>query len=104
MYKIAVIGDRHSVFAFAALGFEVLEATDAQSARAALRRAADGGEFAVIFILEELACEIEDEIARYHDAPLPAITVIPGSKGTAGYALESLKTATERAVGADILK
>ena len=103
MYKVAVIGSRHTVYAFAALGFAVLEAEDAPAARAALRRAAEK-DFAVIFIVDTLAAEIEDEIARYRDAVLPAITVIPGGEGSTGYAMASLKAATERAVGADILK
>jgi V/A-type H+-transporting ATPase subunit F len=35
--------------------------------------------------------------------PLPAITVIPSSKGSRGYGMANIKSAVERAVGADIL-
>ena len=103
-YQIGVIGDRETVYAFAALGFEIFEAENANQAKAALCRAADSERFAVLFILDTLAPQIEDTIARYRDAALPAITVLPSGQGSTGYAMTALKAATERAVGADILK
>ena len=42
-------------------------------------------------------------MARYKNMPLPAITVIPGSGGSTGYGMANIKSAVERAVGADIL-
>ena len=45
-----------------------------------------------------------DEIDRYKDLPVPAITVIPGRAGAKGVGLANIKRAVERAVGADILK
>ena len=104
MYKIGIIGDRESTLCFLPLGFSVLEASDADTARPLLRSAAASGEYAVIFITERLSVDLQDEIDRYKDAPLPAITVIPGRSGGTGYGLAAIKAATERAVGADILK
>ena len=103
-YQIGIIGDRQTVYAFAALGFAIFEAETAAEAKAALCRAADSGNYAILFILDTLAMQIEDEIARYRDAALPAITVLPSGKGHTDYALNALQAATERAVGADILK
>ncbi len=103
-YKIGIIGDRHTVYAFAALGFDILEADTADEARTALCRAVASEQYAVLFLLDTLAPALEQELARYRDAALPAITVIPSAKGSTGYAAEVLKAATERAVGADILK
>lgn len=103
-YKIGIIGERQTVYAFAALGFEIFEANSAESARAALCRAAASGEFAVLFLTETLAPLLEEELLRYRDAVIPAITVIPSGKESCGYAMKSLRAATERAVGADILK
>ncbi len=103
MYKIGIIGERGSVAGFMALGFSVFEADSPASGREALRRAATSGEYAALFVIESLAREIGDEIARYQDSIIPAITVIPGKEGSTGYGIESLKKATERAIGADIL-
>lgn len=103
MYKAGVIGDRASALGFMALGFSVLEAADAAAAREQLHRAAKSGEYAVLFLTENYAKELAQDIARYKDAPLPAITVIPGADGGAGYGMAQLKSAVERAIGADIL-
>jgi vacuolar-type H+-ATPase subunit F/Vma7 len=73
-----------------ALGFSVFEASDAQAAEAALHKAAKSGEYAVIFITEDLAPAIKDAIDRYKDAPLPAVTVIPGRNGGAGYGMAAI--------------
>ena len=68
-----------------------------------LHRAAGSGEYAVLFIDEELAAAIEQDVARYKDVPLPAITVLPGKNGSKGYGAAAIKNAMERAIGADIL-
>lgn len=103
MYKAGIIGERGSVLGFMALGFSVLEAEDAAAARDQLHRAAKSGEYAVLFLIENYAEELAEDIARYKDAPLPAITIIPGRDGGNGYGMAQLKNAVERAIGADIL-
>ena len=104
MHKIGIIGDRESTLCFAALGFTVMEVHDAKSAETVLKNAADSKDFAVLFITEDLACQMDEAIGRYKDSPLPAVTVIPGRSGSSGYGLAAIKKAVERAVGADILK
>ena len=103
MYKIAIIGDRESVLGFMALGFSVFEAESAAAAGEMLHRLADTGEYAVIFLVENYAAELAGDLSRYKDVPLPAVTVIPGKAGTTGYGMAAIKSAVERAVGADIL-
>ena len=46
--------------------------------------------------------QLTAEIARYKDAPLPAVILIPGKTGSLGIAGAALHDAVERAVGADI--
>ena len=103
MYKIGMIGDRESTLCFLPLGYTVMEA-DAQNAATVLKNAVKSEDYAVIFITEELALSLGEELAKYKDLPLPAITVIPGKAGGTGYGMASLHAAVERAVGADILK
>ncbi len=103
MYKVGIIGDRDSVLGFLALGFAVHEVQSAEEAEDMLRTLVKSGEYASIFITEDIAVAIEEERAKYKDMPLPAITVIPGSNGGHGYGMASIKSAVERAVGADIL-
>lgn len=103
MYKIGIIGERDSVLGFMALGFSVHEAENADQAQQVLRDLVKSGEYAVIFLVEHYAIALEEELARYKDMALPAITVIPGQSGSTGYGMASIKSAVERAVGADIL-
>ena len=103
MYKIGIIGPREDTLLFMALGFHVCEASSAAQAAAQLHAMAKSGEFAAVFITEELAREIEQDIARYKDDPLPAITVIPGKNGSSGYGAENIRQAVIRAAGTDLL-
>ena len=104
MYKIAMIGERDSVLGFMALGFSVREAADVEEARRELHRRAKDPSVAVIFLVENYAAAMEEDVAKYKDQPMPAIIAIPGRAGSTGYGMASIKTAVERAVGADILK
>lgn len=103
MYKIGMIGTRESVLPFMALGYTTFEAQSEDAARELLHTAAKSGEFAVLFLEECYAAALQDEVARYKDSPLPAITVLPGKNGSLGMGAAALKNAMERAVGADIL-
>lgn len=102
MYKIAVMGDRDSVMGFKALGLEVVPTQDAEQARQALHRMAKEN-YAIIYVTEQLAVQLTSEIARYKDSLTPAIILIPGKEGSLGIGMANVKTAVERAVGADIL-
>lgn len=103
MYKIGIIGERDSVLGYMAIGFSVHEAADAAEAGRILHRLAQDESYAIIFIVENYAAEMEADIAAYRDKPLPAIVTLPGKDGSTGYGMAALKTAVERAVGADIL-
>ena len=103
MYKIGIIGPRDAILGFMALGFSVHEAATVEEAAKELHRMARSQEYGVIFITENYAVKLEDEIARYRDLPLPAIVSIPGQEGSTGYGMNVLRNAVERAVGADIL-
>ena len=103
MYKIGMIGAPESANVFLTMGYTVMEARNATEAAEALHRAAPSGEFAVIFIEEGLAAAIPEDMARYANAPLPAITVLPGKDGSMGMGAAAIKNAMERAIGADIL-
>jgi len=102
LYKIAVMGDQDSVLGFKALGLEVCPAATAEEGRQALHRMAKEN-YAIIYMTEQLAAQMSADIARYKDALTPAIILIPGKEGSLGIGMAGVKTAVERAVGADIL-
>ena len=102
MYKIAVMGDLDSVLGFKALGLEVCPAATAEEGRQALHRMAKEN-YAIIYMTEQLAAQISNDVARYKDALTPAVILIPGKEGTLGIGSYNVKRAVERAIGADIL-
>ncbi len=101
-YRIAVMGDKDSVLGFKALGLDVYPVDTLDDARHTLHRIARE-DYAIIYVTEQLAAQMEAEINRYKDALTPAIILIPGKEGTLGLGMANIKKAVERAVGADIL-
>ena len=102
MYKIAVMGDRDSIYGFAAVGLEPFPVTEKEEAAAKLKELVDG-EYAVIYITEALASLLEKEIIHYSDRKLPAIILIPGVSGNTGKGIAAVKRSVEQAVGSDII-
>ena len=104
MLKIAVIGGRDTVIGFRALGLETYPAADAAEAGHILRRLTrENEDYAIIYIEENLAAELEHEIIKFKDRPTPAVILIPGREGSMGLGQSALKAAVERAVGTNIL-
>ena len=102
MYRIAVIGDRDTVLCFRALGLEGVEAENAEDARRMLHKMAKEN-YAILYLTEQFAAELGDEIARYRDTLTPAVILIPGRSGSLGIGSANVRAAVEKAVGADIL-
>ena len=89
---------------FKALGLETFGVDNAQEGLAALKKLTrESDDYAIIYIEENLAGELEHEISRYKDNPTPAIILIPGREGSLGLGRNALKAAVERAVGTNIL-
>lgn len=101
-YRIAVMGDKDSVLGFKALGLSTFPVNSPEEARTTLHRIAKE-DFAVIYMTETLAVDLEQDINRYKDDLTPAIILIPGKEGSLGIGASNIKKAVERAVGADIL-
>ncbi len=102
MYRAAVIGDRDSIYGFAALGLDVFPVDDTETGSQTLRRLAEG-EYAVIYITEALAAALERELNHYRLLPLPAIIPIPGITGNTGMGIRMVRKSVEQAVGSDII-
>lgn len=102
MYKIAVLGDRDSIYGFAALGLEIYPVASTEEAAKTLKKLADG-QYAVIYLTEALQAVLEAEIDRYRQEQIPAIIPIPGVSGNTGMGMLSVKKSVEQAVGSDII-
>lgn len=104
MYKIAVIGGRDTVMGFKALGLETYPAADGADAGRILKSLTrENDDYAIIYIEENFAAQIQAEIDKFKDSPTPAIILIPGREGSIGLGQSALRAAVERAVGTNIL-
>ena len=105
MYKIAVIGASDSVIGFKALGLDTYAVESGEEARKVLHEITKprDEEYAIIYMEETMAAEIQSEIRKYDEKPSPAIILIPGRNGPMGIGQAALNEAIQQAIGSDIL-
>ena len=101
MYKIGAMGDKDSIYGFASVGLSVFPVDDAATGAKLLRKISE--EYAVIFITEKLAEEMDNELQKYREQTIPAIIPIPGISGNTGIGMKNVSRSVEQAVGSDIL-
>ncbi len=102
MYRAAVIGAYDSIYGFVALGLDIFPVTDPRDGEDTLKKLASDN-YAVIYITEALAAQLEKTIQKYKEQLLPAIILIPGVSGNTGAGVAEVKASVEKAVGSDIL-
>lgn len=102
MVKIGVIGDRDSIYGFAALGLDIYPAEDAKTAGELLMHLAES-EYGILYITDQLASQLPSELEALSRRILPAVIPIPGVSGNTGIGMANVKRSVERAVGSDIL-
>ena len=105
MYKIAVVGAADSVIGFKALGLDTYAVENGEDAKRVLHEITKPreDEYAIIYMEETMAAEIQSEIRKYDERPSPAIILIPGRNGPMGLGQAALNEAIEKAIGSDIL-
>ena len=101
MYKIGVLGDRDSIYGFAALGLEVFPVSTPEDGARALRNLCDQN-YGIVYITEAMAEELAPELERCRENLLPAVIPIPGVHGNTGLGINMVKRSVEQAVGSDI--
>lgn len=98
---MAVIGDRESVMLFRVLGVQTIAAETAEETARAIHRLAKEG-CSIIYLTEQLARLVPEELARYQARTCPAIIPIPGSRGSDGFGREQIQSNIYKAVGMDL--
>ena len=101
-YKIAIIGNEDAILGFKGLGIAAHPVTD-ENAKDILNELYNSDEYAVIFITEDWADKLSEQLDKLVRKALPAIVNIPGSQGSTGAGLRNIKKIVEQAVGSDIL-
>lgn len=102
MYKIAVMGDRDSIYGFASVGLDIYPVDEDTGAGRQLRTLVEN-DYAVIYMTEALYEQLAKEVDSYRESALPAIIPIPGVSGNTGIGISQVKKSVEKAVGSDII-
>lgn len=102
MYKIAVMGDRDSIYGFASVGLAIFPVKPDVSVARQVRQLYESGH-AIIYMTEQLFSQNEKELAVFNEQALPAIIPIPGVTGNTGVGIDRVKKSVTKAVGSDII-
>lgn len=101
--NIAIIGDRDSISCFRAVGVDIFPVGRADEVRALFQNALKQ-RYAIIFVTEQVAVHIEEDIRQTAWEPIPSVVLIPNNQGSLGLGQKVLREVVKRAVGADIMK
>ena len=95
MYKIAVMGDYDSIYGFATLGLDTFPVDNPEYGATLLKRLAEDN-YAVVYMTEALASDLNKEIDRYREVMKPAIILIPGISGNTGTGIAGVRNPLSR--------
>ena len=102
MSSIAVLGERDSIYGFAALGLSVFPVEDKQQAHKKMKNLI-AQDYSIIYITESMAAELEEEIEKYNEESMVAIIPIPGLVGNNGIGIKNIRKSAVKAIGSDII-
>ena len=103
--KIAAFGESDIMLIFKAIGADVYpveSSADREDAESRLKKIIKEG-YGIIFMTETIAAGLDSIIRHYANRITPSIVVIPGLGQRNNYAVNQLRTAIIKAVGADIM-
>ena len=100
--RIAVFGDRESIYGFAALGLDTYFYELGADNTTVFKKLCQSRNYSIIYITEAAAAELDKEIEKYRSEPSPAIILIPGVSGNTGEGMSAVRKSVEKAVGSDI--
>ena len=102
MYKIALMGNNDSIIGFKLFGISLFPVTDKEKAKEILNKLVKE-KYAIIFITEEIASQIIEQIEELQKISLVSFTIIPNKLEKRNMGIELLKKNVEKAIGTDIL-
>ena len=102
MYKIALIGNKDTIIGFKLLGVSLFPLTEMEEAVEILNKLVKE-EYAVIFVTEDIACQILEKIEILQKTSFTSITIIPSKSEKKYLGLKILRNNIEKAIGTDIL-
>lgn len=101
MYKIAVVGDKESIFGFSAIGMDIYPAYEEDDVKRIIPKLIDD-DYAIIYITENVSIKAEKFLEKLQKNKIPAIVTIPSNTGNLNYGEKRIKDMVQKAVGIEI--
>lgn len=101
MYKIAVVGDKESIFGFSAIGMDIFPAYEEDDVKQIIPKLIEEN-YAIIYITEKVSQKAEKYLAKLQTNKIPAIVTIPSNAGNLHYGETRIKDMVQKAVGIEI--
>lgn len=101
-YKVAIVGEKDTVYAFGMLGMNVFYTLDDSQTRQLIKEIIDD-HYGIIFITDKVAKRIPDVIKKYEDDFMPAFIMIPSDQESASLGLQAIQDNMKKAIGRNIL-
>ncbi len=103
MNPIAFLGDKESITGFRAFGVAIYIVDDSEKAKPVFDEVIKN-QHKLVFITEDLAEHLEEEINKYFTQAYPIISIFPGLKESSSSGEEKILRIIELTVGSNILK
>ena len=104
--KVAAFGEKDIITIFKAAGVDIFpvkgDKDKISEAEDRLRELVSEG-YGIIFMTETIASKLDNLVREYANEVMPSIVVIPGLGERNNYAVNNLRRAIIKAVGADIM-
>lgn len=104
--KVAAFGEKDIISIFKSAGVDIFPVSSDKEkiseAEDRLRQLVSEG-YGIIFMTETIALKLDDLLKEYVNETVPSIVVIPGLGERNDYAVNNLRRAIIKAVGADIM-
>lgn len=101
MYKIAVVGDKESIFGFSAIGMDIYPAYEEDEIKNLIPKLIEEN-YAIIYITENVSIKAKKYLEKLQKNKVPAIVTIPSNTGNLQYGENRIKDMVQKAVGIEI--
>ncbi len=101
MYKIAVMGDKESIFGFSAIGMDIYPAYEEKDVKKIIPQLIEEN-YAIIYITENVSIKAEKYLEKLQKNKIPAIVTIPSNTGNIHQGEKRIKDMVQKAVGIEI--
>lgn len=102
MHRIAVVGEKDSIYGFAALGLEIFPVKTSKEAKLLAKKLIKE-KIAILYLTESIISELYDELIELTAENITSVVSIPDLSSNSNFGLNKLRETVIKAAGMDIL-